>query len=213
MNAARCLHTFSCPRACTHEQVLTRLTVSGLFKPALWIAPFHQTDSVPWSLMVVSCVVCCVLCVVCCVLCIVYCVLRIVCVVCCVLCVVCCVCVCPGHCTPAPYWGGRTPGSQTPGVPATPSPRTRKTLHHRGLKSGHSRPNGRSAKNAAKCGKIPLSDVIRKLIEIMSSFPCANCAGTSPKVDHRIRVHLHVEKHQKIIPKASVADARTARYC
>ena len=56
-----------------------------------------------------------------------------------------------GCCT---NWGDRTPGSQTPGVPATPSPRQRRTLRHRGLKNGHSRPCGRSAKNAAKCGKI-----------------------------------------------------------
>ena len=53
----------------------------------------------------------------------------------------------------APGQGGRTPGSQTPGVPATPSPRRRRTLRHRGLKNGHSRPAGRSAKNAAECGK------------------------------------------------------------
>ena len=33
----------------------------------------------------------------------------------------------------APHSGGRTPGSLTPGVPATPSPRQRRTLHHRGL--------------------------------------------------------------------------------
>ena len=51
------------------------------------------------------------------------------------------------------------PGSQTPGVPATPSPRRQRTLRHRGLKNGHSRPCGRSAKNAAKCGeKWPSSD-------------------------------------------------------
>ena len=53
----------------------------------------------------------------------------------------------------APNWSGRTPGSLTPGVSATPSPRQRRTLRHRGLKNGHSRPCGRSAKNAAKCGK------------------------------------------------------------
>ena len=35
-----------------------------------------------------------------------------------------------GH---ASNWGGRTPGSLTPGVPATPSPRQRRTLRHRGL--------------------------------------------------------------------------------
>ena len=44
-----------------------------------------------------------------------------------------------GH---APSWSGRTPGSQTPSVPATPSPRRQKTLRHRGLKNGHSRPGG-----------------------------------------------------------------------
>ena len=55
-------------------------------------------------------------------------------------------------------------------------------------------------KNAAKSAKSN-SDVIRKLIGIMSRFPCANRAGTSPKVDLRTRVHLHVEKHQKFFQK------------
>ena len=54
----------------------------------------------------------------------------------------------------ASNWDGRTPGSLTPGVPATPSPRRRRTRRHRGLKNGHSRPAGRSAKNVAKYGKI-----------------------------------------------------------
>ena len=39
----------------------------------------------------------------------------------------------------------------------------------------------------------PPSDVIRRLTGIMSRFPCANRARTSPKVELRIRVHLHVE--------------------
>ena len=36
----RCLHTNTCPRVCTHEQVFCCLEVSGHFKPALWIALF-----------------------------------------------------------------------------------------------------------------------------------------------------------------------------
>ena len=39
----------------------------------------------------------------------------------------------PPH-TYAPYWGGRTPGSRTPGVPATPSPRQLTAANHEGLK-------------------------------------------------------------------------------
>ena len=65
-------------------------------------------------------------------------------------------CVFPYRRRRAPNWSGRTPGSQTPGVPATPSPRQRRTLRHRGLENGHSRPDGRRAKNAAKCSKSPL---------------------------------------------------------
>ena len=49
--------------------------------------------------------------------------------------------------------GWQNTWEQAPGVPATLSPRQRRTLRHRGLKNGHSRPCGRSAKNAAKCGK------------------------------------------------------------
>ena len=61
----------------------------------------------------------------------------------------------PAH---ASNWSGRTPESQTPGVPATPSPRQRRTLRHRGLKNGHSRPCGRSAKKAAKMRQNHPSD-------------------------------------------------------
>ena len=55
-----------------------------------------------------------------------------------------------------------------------------------------------------KCSKMRQnlpSDVIRKLIGIMSGFPCANRAGTSPKVDLKIRVHIHVEKNLKFSQK------------
>ena len=65
-------------------------------------------------------------------------------------------CVFPYRRRHAPNWSGRTPGSQTPGVPATPSLRQRRTLRHRGLKIGtHVRTDG-VPKNAAKCSKSPL---------------------------------------------------------
>ena len=52
---------------------------------------------------------------------------------------------------------GRSPGSQTPGDPATPgSPRRRKTLHRRGLeKSAHTTPFGRVRKMAQNAPKKP----------------------------------------------------------
>ena len=56
-------------------------------------------------------------------------------------------------------------------LPASPPPRRRRNLRHRGLKNGHSRPAGRSAKNRRK-------PPFRRLEE-MSRFPCANRAGTT----------------------------------
>ena len=81
------------------------------------------------SCRAVSCVVCCVLSVVCCVLCVVCCVLRVTCCVLCVVWVKVVVVVVRTRCYSGVFiqttarlhqnWGGRTPGSQTPGVPAT----------------------------------------------------------------------------------------------
>ena len=94
-------------------------------------------------------------------------------------------------CHLAPNWGNRTPGSLTPGVRATPSPRQRRTLRHRGLKNGHSRPSGRSAKTAAKCAKIPLQTVktlsmnrncelqLRNLHEILYRLNHGTCRCTT----------------------------------
>ena len=44
-------------------------------------------------------------------------------------------------------------GDRLPASPPPPSPRQPTVVGHRGLKNGHSRPAGRSAKHAAKCGK------------------------------------------------------------
>ena len=44
--------------------------------------------------------------------------------------------VCPAMRKLAPNLGGRTPGSQTPGVPATSGPRQPTTVGHRGLSRG-----------------------------------------------------------------------------
>ena len=60
------------------------------------------------------------------------------------------------HTANAPYSGGRTPRSQTPGVPATPSPRQPTNVGHRGLKNSLSRPALWRAKISAKCAYKPL---------------------------------------------------------
>ena len=49
----------------------------------------------------------------------------------------------------APNSGDRTPGGQTPGVPATLSPRQPTLVGHRGLPPGTRRPSGRSPKHGA----------------------------------------------------------------
>ena len=50
----QCLHTFPCPRAFTREQVFSRLTVSGLLKPALRIALFIRPTQFLLSLMTIQ---------------------------------------------------------------------------------------------------------------------------------------------------------------
>ena len=102
------------------------------------------------------------------------------------------------HHVHAPNWSGRTPGSQTPGVPATPSPRQRRTLRHRGLKNGHSRPAGRSAKNAAKCCKITPPQNLNILSMNRSEAPpgeagnlSLHITGTSTTAKELHLRHLH----------------------
>ena len=90
----------------------------------------------------------------------------------------------------APNWGDRTPGSPTPGVPATPSPRQRRTLRHRGLKNGHSRPRGRSAKNASKCGKITPPQKLNILSMNSSEAP--------PGTAGNLLLHEHSEVHNLV---------------
>ena len=99
-------------------------------------------------------------------------------------------CVFPNAIVDAPNWGGRTPGSQTPGVPATPSPRRRRTLRHRGLKNGHSRPAGRSAKKATKCGKITPPQNLNILSMNSSEAP----PGTAGKLS----LHEHSDVHNLV---------------
>ena len=62
--------------------------------------------------------------------------------------------------------GWQNTWEQAPGVPATPSPRQRRTLRHRGLKNGHSRPCGRQCEKCRKMRQNPPSDVIRKLVHV-----------------------------------------------
>ena len=95
--------------------------------------------------------------------------------------------------------GWQNTWEQAPGVPATPSPRQRRTLRHRGLKNGHSRPCGRSAKNAAKCGEKPISDVIRAACR--NNVQISVCEPRRDKIDLRIVLHEEnmkfVQKHPK----------------
>ena len=53
--------------------------------------------------------------------------------------------VCPAMRTNATSWGGRTPGSQTPGVPATPEPSTTNNYWRDGVR--------KMPQHAAKYGK------------------------------------------------------------
>ena len=91
----------------------------------------------------------------------------------------------------APNWSGRTPGSQTPGVPATLNPRRRRTLRHRGPKNGHSRPGGRSSKNAIKCGKNPTLPFFRELVVRIREQIHRENSGNSSKIDRRL-THVRV---------------------
>ena len=98
-------------------------------------------------------------------------------------------CLCRYATTHASSWGDRTPGSQTPGVPATPSPRQRRTLRRRGLKNGHSRPAGRSAKKAAKCGKITPPQNLN-ILSVNSSEAPPGTAGN-------LSLHEHSDIHNR----------------
>ena len=59
------------------------------------------------------------------------------------------------HHARAPNSGGRTPGSQTPGVTATPGPRAITAVSARGLKNGRSSPRRTSAKNGVTTAITP----------------------------------------------------------
>ena len=64
--------------------------------------------------------------------------------------------------------------SRLQATPPPPSPRRRRTLRHRGLKNGHSRPCWRSAKNAAKCGKNPTPPIIRDKVHVRTALGDVN---------------------------------------
>ena len=72
-------------------------------------------------------------------------------------------------------------GIRLPASPPPPSPRQPTVVGHRGLKNGHSRPAGRSAKNAAKCGKIAPRQILMALSNQESEAPRTS-AGTSSSI-------------------------------
>ena len=95
----------------------------------------------------------------------------------------------PCHTADAPNQGGRTPGSQTPGVPATPSPRQPTAVgSSRAEEMGTHVPPGRSAKKDSKMRrksrqtKCALNNVQISMCELRRDL------------HNGIRVRLHAEE-------------------
>ena len=91
-------------------------------------------------------------------------------------------CVSPYHCTDAPSWGGRTPGSQTPGVPAT-------------LGLNVQMDGGR--KMLQNCGKLPL--IAATMPTLLLPTKMSTSSGDELKMGH-----FHCRNHHCMITGTSI---------
>ena len=115
------------------------------------------------------------------------------------------------HCMRAIDLGGRTSGSQTPGVLATHEPSTTNNCWPSRDTTGTRRPDGWSAKNAVKCCKKLIPPIIRRAREQDPNPPSSGkCAKSDRRLTHervsridRRNESIFTMKMCEIRPKAS----------